>query len=53
MDKLVTQGLLPWAFTVFFDLVRVVEWCKFHLHIMFGWTSGKNFNESRVNVCVV
>ena len=35
IDKLATLGLQPGASRAFCDLVREVDGCEFHLHIMF------------------
>ena len=36
IDKLVTQGLQPWACRIFCNSPREVDWCKFLLYITFG-----------------
>ena len=36
INKLLTQDLELWAFRVFCNSTRGVNWSKFHLHIMFG-----------------
>ena len=36
INKLVTQDWQPWASKAFCDSARDVDWCRFHLHIVFG-----------------
>ena len=36
IDKLVTQGLQPWASRDFCDSMSEVDWYRFHLHIMYS-----------------
>ena len=49
IDKLATKVFQPWAYRTFCDLASEVNWCRFHLHIMFGSRVIKNFNESQVD----
>lgn len=47
IDKLFTQGLQPRVSRVFCDSAREIDWCTFHLCIVFVSPGCENFSESR------